>query len=54
MAFAIGIVSVGDKGMTGIGVVTIGGSTGGVEALFTSGDTGMFEGCTFGAGTGAT
>ena len=54
VAFAIGIVSIGDKGITEFGVVTIGGSTGGVEALLMSGGIGVFEGCTFGAATGAT
>ena len=33
VALTIGIVSIGDKGITEAGVVTIGGSTGGVEAL---------------------
>ena len=54
VAFAVGIVSIGERGITEFGVVTIGGSMGGVEALYTSGGIGVVEGCTFGAGTGAT
>ena len=62
VVFAIGSVSIVDEGTTRSGVVTIAGTSGvtfggtsaGVEALLKSGATGTFEGCTFGAGTGAT
>ena len=54
MAFAIGTVSTVDGGITKFCVFIIGGTIEGVEALLESGASGVFEGCTFEAGTGAT
>ena len=54
VAAAIGTVPIVDNGSTRFGVVTVGGTTGGVEVLLKSGAIGVCEGCTFGAGTGAT
>ena len=54
VAAAIGTVPIADNGSTRFGVVTVGGTTGGVEVVLKSGAIGVCEGCTFGAGTGAT
>lgn len=53
VALATGTVSTGDKGTTRFGVVTIGGTTGGVEVLLKTSAAGVFEGCAIGGGTGA-
>lgn len=53
VAFAIGTAPPVDRGTTRFGVVTNGGTVGGVEALSEAGAIGVFESCAFGAGTGA-